>query len=301
MSVFPRHVSVGQSATIHLRVRVATTCFPLARVGIRDPKGALIFEDTRQLPACVPAPATDSPPQRESHDGVSESLPLILVAHHLRQDADERAELVQLLTEMPHNTHSYWHWRVPPEAALGCHRIELAVWLDGHASASRTAASDLLFVEKLSLDSCEVLPHGQLARVRNHSPEPTRARLHEFTRDERGLRASVKVVDLPASASSEVLVEGERGLLVYAEGGASLWLHSAEDGVYVRDPTCAWMAGREGSVVVTARLANRSFTLTGAARAIWLQADGFSRRSDLERLGAGAFGSLLAAGILKAL
>jgi hypothetical protein len=61
------------------------------------------------------------------------------------------------------------------------------------------------------------------------------------------------------------------------------------------------MAGREGSVVVTARLAQRSFTLTGAAGAIWQRADGVSRRSELERLGARAFAALVASGVLRAL
>jgi hypothetical protein len=108
-------------------------------------------------------------------------------------------------------------------------------------------------------------------------------------------------VELLGSASSEVTVNGDRGLLVYAEGGASLWLHAPDDTVYVRDPSCAWMAGRDDSVVVTARLAQRSFTLKGPARAVWLQADGMTRRSELERLGAGALRSLVAARLLRAL
>ena len=303
MSVFPRHVSAGQSATIHLRVAVATTCFPLARVAVRDPNGVLTFEDTRQLSACVPAPARapDLPREQPAFEGISESLPLTLVAHHLREDADERAELVRLLTEMGHCTHCYWHWQVPPDAAAGCYRVELAVWLDGTPFASQTAANDLLFVEKLSLQAYEASSQGHVARVRNHSPEPTRARLHELSRGDGGWTAAVRVVELPGAASSEVTVKGDRGLLVYAEGAASLWLHAPDDTVYVRDPSCAWMAGRDESVVVTARIAQRSFTLKGPARAVWLQADGLARRSELERLGADALRSLVAAGILKAL
>lgn len=301
MSVFPRHVSAGQSATIHLRVSVATTCFPLARVAVRDPGGAIVFEDTRQLSACVPAKVPARTLERAPSEGISESLPLTLVAHHLREDADERVELMQLLTEIGHSTHCYWHWQVPPDAEPGCYRVELALWLDGNPYPSRTAENDLLFVEKLSLESCEALAEGYLARVRNHSPEATQARLHDFIRDDRGWTASVRAVDLPAGASSDVAVKGTAGLLVYAEGGANLWLHSPDDPFYMRDPSCAWMSGRDQSVVVTARLAQRSFTLTGAARAIWLQADGMARRSELERLGAGALRSLIAAGILRAL
>jgi hypothetical protein len=302
MSIFPRHVSPGQTATIHLRVAVAIPCFPLAYVAIRDPHGTLMFEDTRHLLGCVPAAREPSPTTAaEPCEGLREATPLLLLAQHLRQDAEERVELMTFLQDMAHSRHTYWQFCVPEDAALGCYTVELGVFIEGQMRPSLTAASDRVFVERLSLERCETTDQGVCALVRNHSPLTTHARLHEYSRGLSGLCSAVRVLELPPTSTSELHVAGERALLSYAEGNAALWLTPERERGLIREPSCAFMIDSSDRLVVTRRFAPRSFTLTGPARAIWQLADGVTRRADLEAVDGRALRALIDAGLLRAL
>jgi hypothetical protein len=301
MSIFPRHVCPGQTATIHLRVAIAIPCFPLAHVAIRDPHGTLMFEDTRPLLGCMPsARALGAPTTGESRDGLCEISPLLLLAQHLRQDAEECVELMASLQDMAHSTHTYWQFRVPEDAALGCYTVELGMFVEGQASPSQTAASDRMFVERLTLERCDTTDEGVRALVCNHSPLATRARLLEYSRGINGLCSALRAVELPASSTIELQAAGERALLSYAEGNSAIWLTPERERTLIREPSCAWMMDASDRLIVTRRFAPRSFTLTGPARAIWQRADGVTRRAELEALDGRALRALLDAGLLRA-
>jgi hypothetical protein len=303
MSIFPRHVVPGQATTIHLRVAVTSPCFPLARVSIRAPDGGVVFQDSRLLLGCLPAPATECAPpgSQQCSEGMSESPPLLLLAQHLSADTGDCAELIAFLRGMAHSLHTYWHFRVPDDAALGCYPVELGVSVDGQLSSSATASNDRIFVERLELEDCAPASGGVSARIRNGSPHPVRARLHELSRGPAGLRANIQAIELPALATTTLRAGGERAFLSYAEGGGQLWLTAGGAGVVIRDPSCAWLRSKDERVVVTHRVSRRSFTLSGRPRDIWLRADGIAQRAELEALDATAFGALLGAGLLRAL
>jgi len=217
----------------------------------------------------------------------------------LREEDDRRAELVGLLHDIGRSIHWYVQWAVPEGAALGRYLVDLSTWSEGAQSQSATAAEDQFFVERLSLAACCSSGAGLVATVRNLSPQPVAARLHEYTRRDGTIATRVRALHLPASAETDIVVESERAALAYAEDGDVLWLGRTDEPTYLRNPTCAWSTGRGDTVVLTARLTGKCYTLTAGGRAVWLAADGLTGESELRRLGSSAFDALVAAGLLK--
>ncbi len=300
MSLFPRHLRPGDMLTIHLRIAPRPTSFPLAQVTVVDPTGRSVFEHLEQLPASIPEPDFDAPVERQLADGLSESPPLLFVAQHLRHP-DQRATLLRLLSELHRSIHWYLHFRVPDDAVLGTYRVDTACWVDGHKASSPTAADDKFFVERVTRVSFEMCGDRHVACVRNHSPDPTPARLHRYARHGNTLGAEVERIVLPGASVTELELSTDTAMLAYAEDQGRLWLHGDEDPVCVRDQSCAFMPSRNESVVVTSGLSNKSYTLTRGAREIWLQAIGDKRRSELRALDPCAFDALLRAGLLREL
>lgn len=301
MSLFPRHLRPGDPITIHLRLAPRATSFPLVQVRIIDPLGRSVFEETQQLAASLPEPDLEQPIERRLAEGLAEAPPLLFIAQYLRDDPAQRHALIQVLRDICSSLHWYRQWRVPEDAELGTYRVETATWVDGQMCPSPTAANDMFFVERLTVEGLETRADQAVATVRNHSREATGARLHEYAMRDRYVTANVRRVELAAAAVTEIPLATERAMLAYAEDQGRLWLHGDADPVVVRDPSCAFMPSRESSVVVTSGVSRKSFTLTGPAREIWLQAAGLSRRSELQALGSAAFEALQREGLLREL
>lgn len=260
-----------------------------------------MFEAERQLAASLPPAPCEQSAERRIAEGLCEAPPLLLVAQHLREDAESRARLVHLLQDIRHSVHWYWQWHAPQGAELGRYVVDTTAWVDGKGHGSRTAPLDQFFVERLSLASVERAGGLLIAQVRNDSAEPVSARVHEHHKQGQSVVARVRTIVLPGCATTEVRCECEQALLVYAEDNGVLWLHGDEDPIYVRDQTCAWMVSRDESIVVASRSSQRSFTLKGPARAIWAKADGLACRAELRALGGEAFDALVTAGLLRRL
>jgi hypothetical protein len=299
MSVFPRHLCALQTVHIHARVSPSQAHFALLQTAVRDPHDRIVFEDERQMSAAVPPGPREQPAERRLAEGLCETPPLLFVSQCLRGEEEARAELVGLLHDIGRSVHFYFWWTVPETAALGCYRVEITLWVDGQRFASRTARNDKFFVERLSLESCRSVQNGIAARIRNHSPEPARARLHEYAKGRDGVSARIRALDFGASAETEVFAETDRSVIVYAEDGGMLWLAADGDPSWIRDQTCAWMSGRHDTIIVSASRTGKSYTLKDTARAIWLGADGTARESQLRALGSDAFDALVTAGLLR--
>jgi hypothetical protein len=306
MSLFPRHLRPGQTLTIHLRLSPSPPCFPRASTVIRDPLGRIVFEAAHQEHAWVPAVDEPQPSSTPLGGGLYETQPLLFVAEGLRPDVTRRAELVRVLQDIGHARHSYGHWTVPADAPLGRYEVAASSWVNGHEHRSPTAKDDHVFVERLSIESWERASGGARATILNPSPEPTFVRVHELSREgtEKGaprVSAVVRRELLPAGCATELRLGSERALLYYAEDAACLWLNAEQQPTWIRSQTCAWLRRPDDLVLVTSQTSRRSFSLRGAARAIWLAADGLASRAELEALGPEAFKSLVDAGLLHEL
>ena len=111
-----------------------------------------------------------------------------------RHGAPDSGGLVRSLTGLGAGVHWYVHRAVPEGAALGRYRVEVEVWTDGECSRD----DDWFFVERLEPLGWAWAGERYLVTIRNPSPEPVPARLHELDRARSPQSLCIRPLCIPA-------------------------------------------------------------------------------------------------------
>ena len=249
MSILPRHLRPGGQVTIHvgLQNRSARPIRPFVRVTVFDPEG----RDTRLFAQHV------------------------AVFMNYREDDD-------LLARRRRMTNIYRVFEVPPGAPLGCYRVRVENFAEGDLRYSENVETDFFFVEDLTVEAIEPAAGGRLvSRIRNRSPEPVKARLHEPDPEEPG-RFLEREVEFPAGSLQALETGGGMAFLAYA-GCEMITLSPDQEGLCLRNQR--FFARREDDetlfVLDPRAERKRNFFLTGRAKTLWEAASGFRPRSAL--------------------
>lgn len=303
MSLFPRHLVMGQTLTIHLRLSPSEPCLPLLHLRIQDPAGQTVFESWQQQSTWAPLVQAQPQVPKALVPGIYAVPPLLMVADYLRPEAQTQSTLVGLLQDIGHSRHWYTHWTIPDAALPGKYEVRVSAWLDGHEFPSPTAADDHFFVEHLVVDSLESSADGVAVNVRNHSPEDTKVLIHRPTRkagsiDGSELSGVVTKVVVAGNATTKLALESVDDIITYAEGCQRLWLNAPEHRPYIRHHACAWAHTQRDAVAIACRRTGKTYVFTDPAKQIWLAADGLTPLSALIAVNAPAVKELLRLGLL---
>jgi hypothetical protein len=258
------------------------------RVGVRDPAGSVVSLAEWIFLSVPPAGVVDDDKRVRIAAGIYEAPPLLLLADHLRKRSETGVELLEVLRDTGRATHRYVRYRVPDDAPLGRHHVEVDMYVNGQRSRSGTADTDFFQVEELRLLTVEGTGARRRALLHNPSPEPVPVKICEIREVQGGsLECSPRMMSLAPDAQTAIPCPRDGTFLFYAEDLARIALRDPSSPLSVRNPLCRWVASEDGEEVYVRREGDeRLHVLRGVALRIWKASNGLIGRAELRRGGA---------------
>jgi len=284
MSIFPKRTIQGKTVTIHWSFNTSNLIdkhlVPLVKIGVKDPNGnvTMLFEEHVVAFPDQKEKKTESVKKLKY---LSKSVPLLVLADYLEGHC-KREKLVEILTNIKSARHLYFTYNIPDNAPIGKYALISEIHNNGNVNYSKTQLDDHFWVEKISLIEVAEKGRERIAKIQNHSEEPTPAKIVRCLIDEnRSMETEIDTFLMEPNENKTISVSKGTVFLLYNEERELIPLTERGPIYLIRNQEILSLSKENGLDYLIQKDSDEAFLLPPESKKLWDKSDGLLNKDSL--------------------